>query len=1372
MSKRSTVDAGSGALLAIVGLTVITALAVMPFGLRSEAAKGLFVQTTSADARIPKMWDIREAKGDQYADALARFRQTVGRTVDSVRDIREGFARGEELLRQRHPDAKVEYNTDIRTPEVITPDVHKARIQWLTPPSTAKRTDILRAFLMQNADLTRLDDLQVDDLKVTADYTNPDGNLSYVHLEQFINDIPVFRGEVKAGFTKRGEMVRVINNLAPGLEYATLSTRFGDAENAVRKASEHLNHELRDEDVARNDAASNDLKTVFGSGDWATTAEKMYFPTEPGVAVPAWRVLIWRPVNAYYVIVDANSDVVLWHKNITDDQTQSATYNIYANPASRINAADHAAALSPYLSNPANDPTIGAQGLLGTRTNISLIGIEGPLSFNNNGWITDGANITDGNANEAGVDRVTPNGVDAAIAGDGACPGANCRVFSSSWNPPPGSPGPGDDPLTAQAQRGASIQMFYIMNRYHDELYLRGFNEAARNFQHDNFGRNPGGGNANAIAGVDRVSSEGQDSSGTNNANFSTPADGTRGRMQMYLWSGPTPDRDGTADADIVIHEVTHGTSNRIHGNGSGLGNQGSMMGEGWGDWYAHTLLAEPTDDPNGTSGLGGYSLFQAGGTMTSNYYYGIRRFPTALIASTGGPNRPACNNGPCPHNPLTFGHINSDCNATLGTTTTAVTSAFPRNPNFATTSACSQVHAAGEIWKSTLWEVRALLIARLGFAAGTTRALQVVTDGMKLSPINPTFLQERDGIIAAAAALSGTEASADVVDVREGFRRRGMGFSASVQSSSAVTQAFDFPNAAVINPITFTDAVPGGNNNGFAEPGETIQLSVPVGNATGTVITNVVVKATGGGSANYGSVADGATVTRIIPYTVSAGAGCGNSVVVGLTLSSDAGPQSPVNKSIALGQPQVGLTQNFDSQTAPTLPAGWTTAVTGSGVAWVTSATTPDTAPNAAFTSDPSTSASSELVTTNIPITSAASQVQFRLDYNTESGWDGMVLEIAIGAGAFQDILAAGGSFVQGGYTGALGTSTNPIGGRQAWNGNSSGYVTVIANLPAAANGQNVRLKFRFGADSSVAGVGVRVDGLQVVTEFTCSTPAPRSRSDFDGDGRTDLAVFRPSTGVWHLNRSVEGLAGYAWGASGDTIVPGDWDGDGKADPAVYRPTDTVGAADFFVLNSNGFTFTGLEWGVTGDLGVTGDWDGDGRADAAVFRPSNGTWYIRHANGSVRVDAFGQNGDIPMAIDHDGDGKTNLAVYRSSDNRWYIARATGVPGQNFDTIAWGLSSDVKVQADYDGDSKDDIAVFRPSSGEWFIIMSATGQVTGLIFGQNGDVPVPGDYDGDGRDDLAVYRGGTWYVDRSTAGSLVVPFGVASDIPVPKGYLP
>jgi hypothetical protein len=297
------------------------------------------------------------------------------------------------------------------------------------------------------------------------------------------------------------------------------------------------------------------------------------------------------------------------------------------------------------------------------------------------------------------------NGVDAPQTG------APNRVFDSTWNPAPGTPPPGDEPLTAQAQRGAVIQMFYVMNRYHDELYRLGFTEQAFNFQANNFGR--GG------AGSDRVSAEGQDSSGTNNANFATPADGGRGRMQMYLWTGPTPDYDGTGDAEVIIHEVTHGTSNRLHGNSSGLStNMSGGMGEGWGDFYGYTMLSEPTDPINGVYTTGGYATYLIAAGFTGNYYYGIRRFPRAPITFVGANGKP--------HNPFTFKYVNADCNTNIGTTSTNPNSAFPRGPIGVST--CDQVHNLGEIWSSMLWEVRNRMVTRLGWAAGTSRVLQVVT--------------------------------------------------------------------------------------------------------------------------------------------------------------------------------------------------------------------------------------------------------------------------------------------------------------------------------------------------------------------------------------------------------------------------------------------------------------------------------------------------------------------------------------------------------------------------------------------------------------------------------------------------------------------
>src|SRR6185436_6126387 len=109
----------------------------------------------------------------------------------------------------------------------------------------------------------------------------------------------------------------------------------------------------------------------------------------------------------------------------------------------------------------------------------------------------------------------------------------------------------------------AVVNLFYWNNFMHDKLYELGFTEAAGNFQNNNFGR--GG------RGSDAVSADAQDGGGTDNANFSTPADGSPGRMQMYVFTGPTPDRDGDLDAEVMCHEYGHGLSNRLVGGGVGI---------------------------------------------------------------------------------------------------------------------------------------------------------------------------------------------------------------------------------------------------------------------------------------------------------------------------------------------------------------------------------------------------------------------------------------------------------------------------------------------------------------------------------------------------------------------------------------------------------------------------------------------------------------------------------------------------------------------------------------------------------------------------------------------------------------------------------
>jgi hypothetical protein len=220
----------------------------------------------------------------------------------------------------------------------------------------------------------------------------------------------------------------------------------------------------------------------------------------------------------------------------------------------------------------------------------------------------------------------------------------------------------------------------------------------------------------------------------------------------------------------------------------------------------------------------------------------------------------------------------------------------------------------------------------------------------------------------------------------------------------------------------------------------------------------------------------------------------------------------------------------------------------------------------------------------------------------------------------------------------------------------------------------------------------------------------------DFDGDGKADITVFRPSTGTWY----VRGNTTYVWGGTGDIPVVGDYDGDGKADVAVFRPSTGTW---YIVLSSTGIGVSYTLGGV-GDIPVPGDYDGDGKTDLAVFRPSSGMWYMVLSSTGTRIAyTWGGAGDIPVPRDYDGDGKADIAVFRPSTGTWYRVLSSTGTGIAY---TWGGLGDIPVPGDYDGDGKADIAVFRPSTGMWYIVQSSTGTGITDIWGGTGDIPILG----------------------------------------------
>lgn len=304
------------------------------------------------------------------------------------------------------------------------------------------------------------------------------------------------------------------------------------------------------------------------------------------------------------------------------------------------------------------------------------------------------------------------------------------------------------------------------------------------------------------------------------------------------------------------------------------------------------------------------------------------------------------------------------------------------------------------------------------------------------------------------------------------------------------------------------------------------------------------------------------------------------------------------------------------------------------------------------------------------------------------------------------------------------------------------------------------------FGA---VRSAKITIQGQSASAEYIVHQRAwAPTRADFDGDGRSDFAVFRPSEGVWYVLKSESETAEqFQFGQNGDVPLDVDLDGDLKADYAVWRPS----TGKWFYRKSSDGTFGGAVWGTNGDKPVPADYDGDGKTDIAVWRPTDGLNYIVKSSGGFLGVQWGTVGDIPSHADLNGDGKTDFAVFRPSTGTWFtLINGTSTTEQ----LQFGTNGDTPVRGDIDGDQKGDIIVWRPSTGEWFYRRSSNLTFGGLQWGANGDRPVPGDYDGDGKTDYAVWRptDGTNYIVKNSGGFLGVVWGTNGDIPILAAPLP
>ncbi|EGX96894.1 elastinolytic metalloproteinase Mep [Cordyceps militaris CM01] len=295
----------------------------------------------------------------------------------------------------------------------------------------------------------------------------------------------------------------------------------------------------------------------------------------------------------------------------------------------------------------------------------------------------------------------------------------------------------------------SATQLFYTSNSYHDLLYALGFTEVAGNFQDNNNGK---GGRA-----ADGVILNTQDGSGVNNAYFSTPPDGQRGRMLMYVWDRSEPNRDSSLDSGVVIHEYTHGLSNRLTGGPANSGCLSSTeprgMGEGWSDFFAVALDVKKTQTRAHDNAFGAWIF---------NNPRGIRTFPYSTSLTTN-------------------------------------------THTYAKADGLTSQHAIGNIWATMLYEVLWNLIDKHGNSGayyptlnskgapqgdGRFLAMKLALDGMALQTCNPNFVQARNAILDADRALTG---SANHCEIWKGFAKRGLGQGARYNSSKR-TEDFTVP--------------------------------------------------------------------------------------------------------------------------------------------------------------------------------------------------------------------------------------------------------------------------------------------------------------------------------------------------------------------------------------------------------------------------------------------------------------------------------------------------------------------------------------------------------------------------------------------------
>lgn len=895
------------------GLTRAASLALL-LCVPSLASADTPVAKSQDASRIPSMYDARVNRGNSAKSAKAA-RITAAR-AESRRQSTE-LAQAVAGLKRTMPGVEVKLSGLTGGPSEV---INRGGTLTAAAPGRGSE-EIVREFLSAHGEIYGLSAADLADLVVLGDSPGGPSGLRMLRMEQRIDGRPVFQSETRFLLDRQGRLVKSTGLMVPGARAAvsrTKAARLLTPAEAVTHLVDSTGQKADPAQFTVTEESAEGWTQITGQNEYVAgpaSVRQVLFPLAPGVLVDAWSVVVFTSGKQdWYAVVDAETGEVLWRKNIRNYvSNHDARFRVYVQ-ADGVTPAESPA---PWLPSTAT-PGSGAQAAGIAPTIVSMHTAMDAVA-SPNGWIDDcttaactaNESQTLGNNALVCLDREAPanvcdTGVNSVVDGNGRSmgnPDANGRNrdflgtaprdFETNFLPPPqggnpeaGQTATGNGAAQTIFRRGAMVHTFYAANWYHDQLFRLGFDEAAGNFQQTNF--------SGMGLGGDRILVDAQDASSTNNANFGTPPDGISGRAQMFRFTGPTIDRDGGLDTVIFLHELSHGTSNRLVGNAAGLNWDPAVgMGEGWSDFIALALLNNTNAaSPTGSYPASSYSTYKiAGLPFLDNYVYGIRRFPYSTDLSV---------------NPLTWGDVDD--------VTMDMSGGIPPSPIDFSSAGGAEVHNSGEVWAVTLWSLRNRIIADPAGAngdvpTGNQTALQLVIDGLKMTPIDPTFPEARDAILDADCA---TNACANEEAIWQSFAERGLGWGAKqplrqafgyVAGHISIKESFRPPYLDVVNSatdVTLDDSL--ANNNGAIDPGEPVQLTVRLTNpwraagkavagATATLTTTTPGVTILDGTSTYGAIApQGSATGDSFTIALSPAALCGSPIDFTVTTTSSLG--------------------------------------------------------------------------------------------------------------------------------------------------------------------------------------------------------------------------------------------------------------------------------------------------------------------------------------------------------------------------------------------------------------------------------------------------------------------------------------------------